>query len=87
MHARVSDAGLSQELAGVVPLLYRSLGALAPAEAAVARGLLAGSRCVWVGNGFAPAGRVAFKVRVRLGGWGALWWDALGGASLSFVAF
>eukprot|EP00198_Chlamydomonas_reinhardtii_P000860 XP_001690195.1 predicted protein [Chlamydomonas reinhardtii] len=69
MHARVSDAGLSQELAGVVPLLYRSLGALAPAEAAVARGLLAGSRCVWVGNGFAPAGRVAFKGSLDLSPW------------------
>lgn len=58
------DPSLSQVLAGVVPLLYRSLAALGLHEAPVARGLLYGSRCVWVGNGFALAGKVAFKVRV-----------------------
>ncbi|GLC59948.1 hypothetical protein PLESTB_001557000 [Pleodorina starrii] len=69
LHARVTDAGLSQVLAGVVPLLYRSLAALGLHEGPVARGLLAGSRCVWVGNGFAPAGKVAFKGSLDLSPW------------------
>ncbi|KXZ55127.1 hypothetical protein GPECTOR_3g279 [Gonium pectorale] len=69
LHSSVSDPSLSQVLAGVVPLLYRSLAGLGLHESAVARGLLHGSRCVWVGNGFAPAGRVAFKGSLDLSPW------------------
>ncbi|GFR39741.1 hypothetical protein Agub_g223, partial [Astrephomene gubernaculifera] len=61
LHARVTDPSLSQVLAAVVPQLYRALSGLGLHEGPVARGLLQGSRCVWVGNGFAHAGRVAFK--------------------------
>ncbi|EFJ44918.1 hypothetical protein VOLCADRAFT_118510 [Volvox carteri f. nagariensis] len=69
MHTQVTDPALSQVLAGVVPLLYRSLAELGLHEAPVARGLLYGSRCVWVGNGFAPAGKVAFKGSLDLSPW------------------
>ncbi|GLI60510.1 hypothetical protein VaNZ11_002673 [Volvox africanus] len=69
MHVKVTDPALSQVLAWVVPVLYRSLAALGPNEAPVARGMLHGTRCVWVGNGFAPAGKVAFKGSLDLSPW------------------
>ncbi len=57
------DPSLGQALAAAVPQLYRSVAALSSDEYQVARGMLYGGRCVWVGNGFAHASKVAFKVR------------------------
>lgn len=58
----VSDAALAQKLARVVPVLYGALAALPAAELAAAAAVLEGQPTVWVGNGFVPAERVAFKV-------------------------
>lgn len=41
--------------------LYRALAALPAPELEATRKLLAASPCIWVGNGFAPIGRVAFR--------------------------
>jgi sacsin len=47
----------------VVPVLYGALAALPQQELAAAAAVLEGQPTVWVGNGFVPAERVAFKVR------------------------
>lgn len=54
---------LAQQLARGVPALYSALAALPPDEMAAAAGVLRGGNSVWVGHGFAPASKVAFKVR------------------------
>lgn len=59
----VTDAALAQKLARVVPVVYGALAALPAAELAAAAAVLEGQPTVWVGNGFVPAERVAFKVR------------------------
>ncbi|GFH31113.1 RING-type domain-containing protein, partial [Haematococcus lacustris] len=55
-------AQVAKVLAGVVPQVYRLLSELPSAEFQAARKLLHGSRCVFVGSGFAPSTRVALKV-------------------------
>lgn len=62
-HVRVTSDGLAQTLARVAPALYGALAGLPQPELAAAAAVLEGRRCVWVGNGFVPAERVAFKVR------------------------
>lgn len=61
-HRHVHDAALAQKLARVVPVLYGALAGLAQQELAAAAAVLEGQPTVWVGNGFVPAERVAFKV-------------------------
>lgn len=58
----VADAVLAQKLARIVPVLYGALAGLPAAELAAAAAVLEGQSTVWVGNGFVPAERVAFKV-------------------------
>lgn len=41
--------------------LYSALAALPDVELAAAKEQLAGAACVWVGNGFMPPDRVAFR--------------------------
>ncbi len=48
-------------LAGAVPRIYAALCDLDAHEAEVAHTVLSGAACVWVGNGFAAADRVAFR--------------------------
>ncbi len=62
LHTHVTDAALARQLAGVVPALYGGLAALGAEELGLVRAVLQGAPCVWVGNGFAPPERVAFKV-------------------------
>eukprot|EP00878_Enallax_costatus_P018109 GHUV01019053.1.p1 GENE.GHUV01019053.1~~GHUV01019053.1.p1 ORF type:complete len:1075 (+),score=289.48 GHUV01019053.1:149-3226(+) len=57
----VTDAAVAQKLARIVPVLYGGLAALPAAELAAAAAVLEGQPTVWVGNGFVPAERVAFK--------------------------
>jgi hypothetical protein len=57
---------LAQQLASGVPALYSALASLPADEMAAAAGVLQGGNSVWVGNGFAPASKVAFKVRAQL---------------------
>lgn len=61
-HRQVHDAATAQKLASIVPVLYGALAALPAAELAAAAAVLENMPTVWVGNGFVPAGRVAFKV-------------------------
>lgn len=54
----------------MAPLSRRALSDLGPTEFEAARSLLHGSRCVFVGSGFAEAPSVAFQVRGGLGWYG-----------------
>ena len=58
----LADPQMCRTLAGVVPQLYSALGGLEGGDAEVARLLLQGGACVWVGDGFVAAARVAFQV-------------------------
>jgi len=58
----VTDGAHAQKLARVVPGLYAALSGLQQQELAAAAAVLEGQPSVWVGNGFVPAERVAFKV-------------------------
>ena len=62
MHRKVTDDSFARFLAGIVPQMYRVLSELSEDDFEVARAALHGSECIWVGNGFAPAGLVALKV-------------------------
>lgn len=63
IHGTVPDANVAKQLAGLVPQLYRLISDLQnPDEFQMASALLNGTACVWVGNGFASAGKVSFKV-------------------------
>lgn len=55
----VSHEALRQQLAAVVPQLYAHLSQPGAAEAAAV--VVQGCACVWVGDGFAPVERVAFR--------------------------
>ena len=61
--ATAMDAATAQQLAGVVPQIYSALSGSSAEEVAAAKGVLEGGNCVWVGNGFVAADKVAFKVR------------------------
>ena len=54
---------LCKTLASVVPTIYSRLSDLGSEDIDLMRSILSGSRCVWVGNGFASVDKVAFKVR------------------------
>ncbi|MEW5316662.1 MAG: hypothetical protein WDW38_008017 [Sanguina aurantia] len=61
IHATVSNQGIAKQLAGLVPQLYRLITELPDDAYKIASITLHGTACVWVGNGFAPAGKVSFK--------------------------
>lgn len=63
LHATVPDANVAKHLAGLVPQLYRVISDLQNNDdLQMACATLHGTACVWVGNGFASAGKVSFKV-------------------------
>jgi sacsin len=67
MHAQVASTALAQALAAAVPRLYTHLSdARSTPGFAAAAVALAGTRCVWVGAGFAPPAGVAFSGALNL---------------------
>lgn len=62
MHTRVPELATQQRLATVVPQLYRGLAVLDEHDLEVARQLLQGASCIWVGDAFVPAERVALRL-------------------------
>eukprot|EP00803_Ostreobium_quekettii_P010692 evm.model.scf_230.1 EVM.evm.TU.scf_230.1 scf_230:55-29919(-) len=63
------SSSVCKVLAGIVPTIYSKLGELSDKDMEVAKSILSGSLCVWVGNGFAPANKVAFKGSLNLSPW------------------
>eukprot|EP00884_Botryococcus_braunii_P020227 jgi/Botrbrau1/6889/Bobra.67_3s0008.1 len=61
LHTTVPDLATQQRLSGVVPLLYKELTALDPHDLEVAQHQLMGAPCIWVGDAFTPADRVALS--------------------------
>eukprot|EP00798_Chlamydomonas_sp_ICE-L_P006706 gene6706-3376_t len=68
-HSHVDKPDTAKLLASVVPQMYRVLSKLKPTEFGIACSLLHGSCCVWVGNGFASANKVAFRGTLDLSPW------------------
>jgi sacsin len=60
-HQQSGDAGISRQLASLVPQLYTALCSLPHEELQMACMQLQEQPCIWVGRGFAQPGRVAFS--------------------------
>lgn len=61
MHAVVPDLATRQRLSAVVPQIYSELTALDEHQMEVARQQLLGAPCIWVGDAFTVADRVALR--------------------------
>ncbi len=61
MNAVVPDLATRQRLSAVVPHIYGELTALDEHQMEVARQQLLGAPCVWVGDAFTVADRVALR--------------------------
>ena len=62
-----SSSSLRQQLAEIVPQFYRTLAALPPRNLMKVRSILGNTTpCIWIGNGFAPVGKVAMKGPLNL---------------------
>jgi hypothetical protein len=61
MNAVVPDVATRQRLSAVVPHIYGELTALDEHQLEVARQQLLGAPCVWVGDAFTVADRVALR--------------------------
>ncbi len=58
---------LQQQLAEIVPQLYRTLATLSPYNLTKVRTILGNTTpCIWIGDGFAPVGKVAMKGPLNL---------------------
>jgi sacsin len=57
----LADVALQQRLARAVPQIYAAFTALSSHDMEVVTAILSGSACIWVGTGFVPAERVAFR--------------------------
>ncbi len=58
---QVTDVVLQQRLARAVPQIYTCLSSLSRHEMEVVSAILSDAPCIWTGNGFVPAARVAFR--------------------------
>ena len=56
-----TDIALQQRLARAVPQIYTCLSSLSRHDMEVVSAILSDAPCVWTGNGFVPAARVAFR--------------------------
>jgi hypothetical protein len=63
MHSagQVTDTAMQQRLARAVPQIYTCLSSLSRHDMEVVSAILSDAPCVWTGNGFVPATRVAFR--------------------------
>ncbi|KAL4545625.1 hypothetical protein Ndes2526B_g00282 [Nannochloris sp. 'desiccata'] len=61
------SSSLRQQLAEIVPQLYRTLATLPPRDLTKVRTILGNTTpCIWIGDGFAPVGKVAMKGPLNL---------------------
>ena len=58
---RATDVVLQQWLARAVPQIYTCLSLLSHHDMEVVSAILSDAPCIWTGNGFVPAARVAFR--------------------------
>lgn len=58
---QVMDVVLQQRLARTVPQIYTCLSSLSRHDMEVVSAILSDAPCIWTGNGFVPAARVAFR--------------------------
>lgn len=57
----LSNLDMQQRLARAVPQIYTCLFSLSRHDMEVVSAILSDAPCVWVGNGFVSAARVAFR--------------------------
>jgi len=61
------SSSLRQQLAEIVPQFYRTLATLPPRDLTKVRTILGNTTpCIWIGDGFAPVGKVAMKGPLNL---------------------
>lgn len=58
---KLASVHVQQRLARAVPQIYAALTSLNGTDMEVITAILSGSPCIWVGNGFVSAARVAFR--------------------------
>ncbi|BDA44284.1 probable Sacsin [Coccomyxa sp. Obi] len=66
---QVTDVVLQQRLARAVPQIYTCLSSLSRHDMEVVSAILSDAPCIWTGNGFVPAARVAFRGPLNLSPW------------------
>ena len=62
----IAETALKQQLAEIVPQLYRTLANLPPDALSTVKAVLGDAPCIWIGDGFAAPSRVALRGPLNL---------------------